>query len=172
MSITREHYDPYGSHLPALVTCVMATTGPVLELGMGYFSTPILHEICKAQGRRLVSTESDAGFAPVFADFAADFHALKVYPHELPDSLFSEPWSVVLIDHSFERRRAADGARFKDAEFIVAHDYSYPLNGVDGETIGDMFMALVAPLYPWHKICSKFMPSTLVLGRREIPIIA
>ena len=36
------------SHLPALLACIAVTHGPVLELGVGHFSTPHLHALCGA----------------------------------------------------------------------------------------------------------------------------
>jgi len=40
-----------GTHLPALLACVSRTAGGVIELGVGHFSTPILHAVCEAAGR-------------------------------------------------------------------------------------------------------------------------
>lgn len=45
--------DPYASHQQALVSAALMTKGPIIELGCGDYSTPILYEISKFQGREL-----------------------------------------------------------------------------------------------------------------------
>lgn len=165
-----EHFGPfYGSHLPALLACVMATEGPVLELGMGYFSTPILHAICHPD-RHLVSFESDAKFAAMFADFTKEYHELKL-GWETLRTLYDEPWSVVLVDHEKAGRRASDAARFTQVDFLVVHDAQHPA-GDSPETIGDQVLRLAGPVYPWKRICNRLNPHTLVLGKYEIAISA
>lgn len=34
--------NPFATHIPALLACLECTSGPVLELGSGWFSTPIV----------------------------------------------------------------------------------------------------------------------------------
>ena len=84
----------WASHLPALLACVTHTTGQVLELGMGSYSTPILHAVCRS--RRLVSIEGGMEWMNRFADFASPSHQL-VCAAEL-GSFATEPWDVVLVD--------------------------------------------------------------------------
>ena len=49
----------YGTHMAALITAVANTTGAVLEMGCGDFSTPLLHAICSAEKRFLLSAEDN-----------------------------------------------------------------------------------------------------------------
>jgi hypothetical protein len=49
--------DAYASHIPLLIRACLATSGPILELGMGDNSTKILIEFCK--NRPLISFEND-----------------------------------------------------------------------------------------------------------------
>ena len=49
----------YGTHLPCLIKAMEKTTGDVLEMGMGIFSTPYLHYQCILTNRRLTSYEND-----------------------------------------------------------------------------------------------------------------
>lgn len=51
--------DPYSSHLPLLAACVAATSGPVVEMGAGLYSTPLLQALCLGQGRTLTTIEHD-----------------------------------------------------------------------------------------------------------------
>jgi hypothetical protein len=56
--------NPGGTHLPLLMRAIINTTGPVLELGVGWNSTPVLHEACS--GRLLVSVENEPQWAENF----------------------------------------------------------------------------------------------------------
>lgn len=60
--------DAYATHLEALVTTALATTGGILELGCGDYSTPILHAICQAQGREYKVQSSTPEWAKRYRD--------------------------------------------------------------------------------------------------------
>ena len=66
----------FGSHVRVLAAAAVATTGDVLELGTGFYSTPLLHTIAQAAGgtRMIVSTDTDAGWLLLFSHLAASFH--------------------------------------------------------------------------------------------------
>jgi hypothetical protein len=58
--------DPYSTHLAALVDTAMNSKGPILELGCGHYSTPVLASICAAQERRLLVQASNEEWAAQF----------------------------------------------------------------------------------------------------------
>lgn len=158
-------YSPdtsWGSHLVPLMACVTATRGSVLEVGVGNWSTPLLHCYCAAGGRKLVSADEDRGWAEKFAAFRVCGHEVRGvrYDQFIPEAAKQE-WSVVFLDQSPGFRRAADALLFRDtADFILSHDYS-----------GDEMPGLFAPIlerWPYRAV-AKFSPSTLVLGRVPIP---
>jgi hypothetical protein len=60
--------DPYATHLEALIGTAMSTDGPILELGRGDYSTPLLKAIAKAQGREFKSQASNKEWASRFQD--------------------------------------------------------------------------------------------------------
>lgn len=143
------------------MACVTATRGAILEVGVGHWSTPLLHRYCVAGGRRLVSLDEDEAFARQFYDLRVCHHELRSaeYSRDLPP-LASEKWSVAFLDHSPGWRRAADALLFLDsAEFIVVHDYANEI--VEG-------FAPILKRWP-HSRVAQFSPKTLVLGKREIP---
>lgn len=111
-----------GSHLVPLVRCLAVTSGPVLEVGVGVWSTPFLRRYCGAAGRRLESVEADPRWA---AEFGAK---LVDYDDELP-RLAEQAWSVVLIDHWPATRRLTDAARFWRADHILVHDAAKVMRG-------------------------------------------
>ncbi len=110
-----------GSFLPVLDRIVKLTDGPILELGVGFCSSPYLHWMCYPSKRRIVSYEN----CPDFFDFAKswieDFH--DVHCLEDFDGIdLSEPWAVAFVDHSPEQRRAIETGRLIHADYVVIHD--------------------------------------------------
>ena len=113
----------YGSHLPMLLRCVLATSGPVLEIGCGEWSTPVLNAVCRAMGREFVSIEERPGWATHIGTAIG----IQITPPELLPHLALSKWAVVLIDNAPPEARIDDALAFADAaEFIVVHDCQYP----------------------------------------------
>jgi hypothetical protein len=134
----------YGTHMVPLVTAVINSTGDVLEMGGGDFSTPLLHAVCKLQNRFLLTVESDREWLSLFLDLENDTHHFVYVPvfescppnvdkmyagrAELWDSIGSDRhWGVVFIDHAPGIRRAVDIQRLRThADIIVVHDTQAP----------------------------------------------
>ncbi len=124
----------YGTHMAPLVTAVMNTVGPVFEMGCGDFSTPLLHAICTAQNRELLTADTSKDWLKLFTDMETDKHKFVYVPvyeddwslnpkPEKWDAIGNQIWSVVFIDHRPGERRAVDIDRYKNsAEVIVVHD--------------------------------------------------
>lgn len=132
------------------------TDGPVLELGAGSSSTPLLYWLCKAQGREFVSYENNEkwckaleetiGFCP---KFIKDWSDLKVGDIH---------WSVVLIDHRPAIRRKVSATRLKDyADYIILHDSEPEINKFYRYT--DIYS-----LFKYRYDYKKFKPHTVVLS--------
>ena len=70
----------YGTHLAPLIRAMERTTGPVLELGVGFFSTPYLHYACQSTGRHLTSYETSKTWAGCFTRYGyeSDTHSIRV----------------------------------------------------------------------------------------------
>jgi len=111
----------WATHQAPLVCAVMNTTGAVLELGSGHYSTTILHEICKAQGRLLVTVDEDKEWIEQFKDLQTDLH--RIIHIDDWDRIVGE-YGVVFVDHSPALRRKVDIERFKDkCQIMVIHDF-------------------------------------------------
>lgn len=154
----------YQSHLPALLACIAVTDGPVLELGVGHFSTPHLHALCGALGRNLISIERDDEWREGFAGkFRSDRHAVVkewvLLGHDAK-------WAVAFIDDSpgGESRARAFKALIEGSHFVVMHD---------AQKDAENFQA-VEPMLAglnWH-LCTSIFPHTLVASKtRTIPEI-
>jgi hypothetical protein len=112
-----------GSHLPVLALAVHRTTGPVLECGIGIFSTALLHLLCL--GRPLVSLESDAEWLSKLSYLRTpthEFHHVPRWDDALP-LLQSRFWDVAFVDHGDGEHRRLEVERLaQHARFIVVHD--------------------------------------------------
>jgi hypothetical protein len=113
--------DPYATHMPLLLACVAATSGPVLELGCGDYSTPTLHLLCK--NRMLVSADSDGNWCQRFIDLSSENHRVFLVGDWACFSLIDQKWDVAFVDHGPVERRKHDIERLmKQARFVVVHD--------------------------------------------------
>ncbi len=112
----------YSTHMPLLVKTLSLTSGDVLEMGVGLFSTPLLHWMCSPAGRRLVSYESDPSYYEVFKQFEDEYHKV-VFVENWDDADIEKPWDVAFIDHAPALRRREDVRRLANlAKYIVIHD--------------------------------------------------
>ena len=114
-----------GSHLPILTRLVLATMneGPILELGTGFFSTPVLHWLCAPTKRRLVSYESQQKYFAVASNYLADFHEVHLVEDWAAIDIESSHWDIVLVDHGPGPQRKVEFARVaNNADYVVVHD--------------------------------------------------
>lgn len=119
------------SHIPILLKYFQITKGPVLELGAGLFSTPLLHWICAESGRALITYEHNKEWFEIARKFRGKNHLIrfvedwnKVDLTEIPSKISKgySKWGLVFIDHEGDRRMI-DAIRLKfAAEYIVLHD--------------------------------------------------
>jgi len=120
----------YATHFAPLIAAVMKTKNielPVIEFGMGDFSTLLLHEILKGIPYRvLLSYESDLSWVSFFEDLQSEeFH--HIYFIQDWDEIPVQKASVVLIDHAPAERRIIDIHRFAfSSQIIVVHDTDKP----------------------------------------------
>lgn len=146
----------WGSHLPALLGCLADTVGPVLEIGIGHFSTPALHAFCVQADRRLVSVENNPEWMDKFVHLAGPQHQFvkEISP--------TKGWALVFIDDSPGGKHRAD--RFKafidNSIFVVVHDYHLE----NSDSIGPLLKGVR------HHITKTYQPPTLIASKvREIP---
>lgn len=111
----------YTTHISTLLVALQATNGKVIELGGGQSSTPLLHWVCKAADRKLVTYESDETYYQYERTFRSPMHSIRKVSDW--DDVEIEPAGVVFVDHLPPERRAIEAIRFKDvADLIVIHD--------------------------------------------------
>ena len=111
----------FSSHMPPLMAAINMTDGAVLEMGTGYFSTPVIHWMCVPNKRYVLSLENDPGWEWTRA-FAHEYHDFEMVA-DWDKVNIERPWSVAFIDHGPPERRRIDTLRLADhAQFIVIHD--------------------------------------------------
>lgn len=131
--LAHAHAAGWGAHIPMLSSVIAtARPGPVLEIGVGRCSSPMLVEMCRAMGRRLVGVDSERDWLEEVAgvlDYPnlvhmRDWSKLSKWAKDI------EPeWSVIFIDHGPGEARLPvlrDVHENLEAEFIVCHDTFNP----------------------------------------------
>lgn len=121
-----------GSHLPILSKIMGMSEGPVLELGMGLFSSAYLHWACYDMKRKLESYENKLDFYNmlVFNDRREEcndysYHDVNFVENSDWDRINFEAthWGVVLVDHNPGPRRKEEVRRLaKFADYVLVHD--------------------------------------------------
>ncbi len=114
----------YGTHLPCLIRAMAKTSGDVLELGMGVFSTPYLHYECILSSRKLVSYENSRRWIRFFTDYGygCPNHEI-IFVENYADAKIDKPWDVALIDMSPDSERIMAVKRLANfAKYIIIHD--------------------------------------------------
>ena len=142
-----------GSHIPILLEVLSKTKGPVLELGAGWYSTPLLYWLCKEQGRGFVSYETDE-------DWAKNMDGMTQYVKRYDDVPADKEWGMVFIDHAPAERRIVDIKRFRElADYIVVHDTE-----PESKTLYEYYK--IFPSFPHKKTYDKHKPHTTILSTK------
>lgn len=154
----------WGSHLPALMACVAASSGPVLEFGAGNYSTPCLRAVCSVMGRELVTVEKVDSWMDGFVAYASPTHSLLKLTPGLAESLAKRQWGVVFIDDFPDDRHARASMFFDSAQFMLFHDYNFP----DMKPAFDAWLAGRECNHFVYTLCG---PHTLIVSKtRQIPV--
>jgi hypothetical protein len=116
--------DGWGSHLPLLLAAFEATHGPVLEFGVGHCSTPLLHALCHATKRPLLSLESHPVWHDQFAGLETAEHEVRLVKDWLgwEVAYTEQAWGLVFIDESPTEHRVEVLAKVAGSTVAVIHD--------------------------------------------------
>lgn len=120
----RHTYDGFSTHQPVLYEAVKRTTGAVIEIGAGYGSTPMLHELCKKDKRRLLTLDDEEEWLDQFSEYQTPWHVfIHVSDWEAilaDERVTAGPYSVAFVDGG---PRGVAIKAFKDkVKFMVMHD--------------------------------------------------
>lgn len=112
--------DLYSTHQPLIVAAAIRADGPILECGVGYYSTPILHEICRARGLPLLSVDSKTEWLEQFTNYCSDDHVFSLMKR--PDDTIIGPYALALIDNGAHDRAHWITHLLGKASIIIIHD--------------------------------------------------
>ena len=125
--------NPYGSHQELLFACVARTKGPVIELGMGNYSTRQLHQMCVPYNRPLCSVETNGEWASQFDDLKCALHGIQIVSGMEDYRPIDTSWDVAFVDHHPAERRRVDVLRLAEkTRYIVIHDTDLESDGIYG----------------------------------------
>jgi hypothetical protein len=136
MGIIHRPSPDWASHIPVLVKALENSSGPVLELGMGMFSTPILHALCADQGRALYSYDNDSRFTDMFKRFNSEIHKIELL-HDWLGVDYEGSWGVALVDQKPAEARKESIKRLIKARYVIIHDTQDPI--YDYESVYPLF---------------------------------
>jgi hypothetical protein len=124
MRLSKIDIPEYGSHIAPMCrvfTEMKKYNGKCLELGCGFFSTPLLHELCA--DRVLVTIDQDEGWLKQFYHFSSLRHMLSLTTSwdDLPE--YNMEWDIVLVDQfPLESRKVSVSKLADKAKIIMVHD--------------------------------------------------
>lgn len=148
----------YGTHLPILVSIAGLTEGPILELGAGVYSTPILHEMCVPKKRPITTCEQNPSWFKSVSKYQNDWHKMLLVDNWETCEVFNgQQWDVVFVDHNPSIRRHVDIRRLKNkAQYMVVHDTDNP--GYQYEPVLGEFKYRYdyKKMEPWTTVVSNF----------------
>ena len=125
-SVSDVAVERWTSWRSSMIAALGHTSGPVLEVGVGHYSTPWLHQYCLAMDRQLVSVEDNPDWFEEFLhQFGAPNHHFQQGSYDvLIPSLKRTRWGVVFLDHSPGERRGKDAGHCLElSEYVVIHDF-------------------------------------------------
>jgi len=148
----------YTTHISTLVKVLQMSEGTVIECGGGIFSTPLLHWLCKAMDRNLITYEQDPTYYAFERTFQSRQHSIR-FVENWDDIKIPEHCGMVFIDHHPSERRMIELERFKDiADYIVVHDTERESREYNREEVFAMFKYRYdwKKCKPWTSVVSNF----------------
>ena len=161
------HHGGADSHLPLLLACVAATPRPILEIGIGSVSTPILHSLCLQ--RPLTSLEDSAECREIYRDYFVGGHEIYDDTPAMLKEFTTQRWGVVFIDDSPGGWARANQLEIflPVADYVVMHDVQDT-----GDNYGPVMEVLRRNNVPNWFIHNRYFPWTLAASMtRLIPRI-
>jgi len=151
-------FDISSTHVPILAWAITTfTKGSVLELGMGYNSTLLLHTLCRK--RKIVSLDNNKEWALKFSPLDNDYHQIIYTPNWNECTFDQEYWEVVFVDHAPALQRKEDIKRLVDkCTVMVIHDT---------EPVLDKFYLFseIFPLFTYNFHYRVIMPNTSIVSK-------
>jgi len=114
-----------GSHIPTLVKVLENSSGDVLELGGGIYSTAIIDMMCNKTKRKILTLENNEEWYKQIEGYQSDYHNVFHVRNWSPNYYVHSYWNVAFVDFNptIERREAVKRLA-NCTDFIIVHDTS------------------------------------------------
>lgn len=127
--------DAFSTHQPVLIhTLNTIIEGDVLEFGMGWNSTPLMHLLCGLQGRNLFSVDTDPEWFSKFKSYESPWHHLALTAqkpiYDGTHDMFLGKYTIAFIDAAPAEIRQPVIERIKDTvDYVIVHDSECTFQG-------------------------------------------
>lgn len=146
----------YSTHLEALIKTAVTTTGDILELGCGDYSTLQLVAICEAQGRKYRAQASNREWASRYGDLI-EIVTWQGWKPPINDNSPDGKWGFVFLDseESVADRIKRLPALAEVTDIVVMHDANIAMANPNWEKMAA----------PYNKVTvyNRFVPHTVVM---------
>jgi hypothetical protein len=116
----------YTTFYTPLMEILSKTEGDIIEVGIGVFSTPLLHWYGKQNNRTITSYETDPYWIEMLKEYQDDTHEIIYQDRYTP---IEKQASVVFIDSFPWQERNIIAMQFKDSDYVIVHDVDMFLGG-------------------------------------------
>lgn len=141
--------DLYSTHVPYLARAICKLGGPVLELGAGWYSTPLIRTLTDD----VLTVETNNLWISHFDAFTEKNPIIHVSDFNTGISQYlGKHWSIVFIDCEFAEQRVFAGLNLTDVTCVVCHD-----------TENDYWNPVIAK-YKYIKHWTQMIPNTSYLS--------
>lgn len=151
--------EAYGTHQPVLIHLINETKGSVIEFGMGFYSTHMIHFLCWKQRRLSLSIETENEWFNKYPQY----NRMLIIPERIKEYDFLDiKFSVALVDGNPLKFRQEFINIMKDnVDYFVVHDtepqwkelYYYDFSGFKNVFVFD-----------------EILPNTTILSNKKIPL--
>jgi hypothetical protein len=149
--------------MPVLLACLRHTAGPVLELGSGWFSTPLVAAFATDRLVRTVETNHEwydrISRVCTYQPITRHRHQIAFVPDYNDAPIDDQQWSVVLLDHEPPPRRGVDALRPRDrCQLMIGHDSEHPDYGYGPAFDTFKYRFTLSSVFPWTTVVSDTDP--------------
>jgi hypothetical protein len=121
----------FSSHQPLLIHLLNSINGgKILEFGMGFNSTPLIHIISGLRKCPVLSIETDSKWFDKLIHYKSDWHDMRcINPNKLLGDFFlNEHYSLAFVDGAPAELRQPVLEKIK-ADYIIVHDSECVVEG-------------------------------------------
>jgi hypothetical protein len=152
MTLNTNSANPSGTHLPYLARLLQKVKGPILEMGSGYFSTPLLYWHTVMNKTQFRSYETNRRWAETMGN------PVRHIEQWVQADISEMRWNLVFIDHGQALLRKDHAIAVKDnADFVVLHDTEEKFENI-------YRYSEVWPHFKYRKDFTDILPNTTVLS--------